>query len=212
MKARFLVRLLNWLRLGGGVAALARCRSAPAHACARASLVCLLACACASVRSFVCLPAPTRACARAGAGKLAWGAFGTDACPAGSSVITDYAQCKAAAATAEKTFMPNNVSADGAPRGCYCYLATATICNVVLNTHPTGGTNDGAAPLCAFPATGGWVRARGGGIFIAHGRARIPTRAQDTRAPSNQRWRARSLTRARTETRAYGRARPHARA
>ena len=52
--------------------------------------VCLFA---AAVCSFVCC----RRLVRARAGKLAWGAYNSNACPAGSYVIIDVAQCKDAA-------------------------------------------------------------------------------------------------------------------
>ncbi len=112
-------------------------------------LVCLLAVAEAHccVRLFAYLVAATRACARAG--KLVWGALNTNACPAGSSVITDAAQCQAAAATAGKGWSGSGSWPD-APRGCAWYTGGT----VFLNTHPTGAADPDRQPLCAVAATG----------------------------------------------------------
>ncbi len=88
------------------------------------------------------------------AGKLAWGALNTNACPAGSSVISDEAQCQAAAATAGKGWYGSaSVSTD--PRGCAWYTAGY---GVALNTHPTGAANPDTQPLCAV-GTGALSRA-----------------------------------------------------
>ena len=90
---------------------------------------------------------------RVRAGKLAWGAANTNACPAGSSVITDAAQCQAAAATAGKTWYGSD-SWSSYPRGCYGYTGNSA---VWLNTHPTGAAHPYDQPLCAVAATGASV-------------------------------------------------------
>ncbi len=84
------------------------------------------------------------------AGKLAWGPNNTNACPAGSSVIVDEAQCQAAAATVGMVY-GGSVSYAGRPRGCYWVTGSGT---VGLNTHPTGAANQYIQPLCAVAATG----------------------------------------------------------
>ena len=87
---------------------------------------------------------------RARAGKLEWGEPGTNYCPAGAYVITDEAQCIAAAATAGKGWSASN-SGSTWPRGCFWDTVGGY---VWLNTHPTGGTNPRDQPLCAVAATG----------------------------------------------------------
>jgi hypothetical protein len=89
------------------------------------------------------------------AGNFVWGVNGSNACPAGSSVITgrystDYDQCQAAAAAAGKVFAGNG-DWSAYPRGC---IWSAFYGNVVLNTHPTGAAYPGDIPLCALPTTG----------------------------------------------------------
>ncbi len=96
----------------------------------------------------VCLSSATHACACAG--KLAWGAANTNACPAGAYVIVDYAQCEAAAATAGKAWYRSGSWADE-PRGCFWLTADNY---VYLNTHPTGGAAPFDQPLCAVGAAG----------------------------------------------------------
>ncbi len=84
------------------------------------------------------------------AGSFVWGINGSNAlCPAGSSVITDAAQCQAAAAAAG---LPWDQSGSWTtfPRGCFSY----TDGTVALNTGATGAEKSGSAPLCAVPATG----------------------------------------------------------
>ncbi len=98
------------------------------------------------------VPAPAHACARAG---VAWGAANTNACPAGSYVIVDEAQCRAAAATAGKGWYGSG-SYSNRPRGCSG--ATAGSVAVLFNTHPTGAANPYSQPLCAAGTTG--VRTR----------------------------------------------------
>jgi hypothetical protein len=82
---------------------------------------------------------------RARAGKLAWGEQGTNACPAGSSAITDVAQCQAAAKTAGKNWYGSSKDA-GSPRWC-SWLTNVKM--VYFNTHPTGAANQYGQPLCA---------------------------------------------------------------
>ena len=96
----------------------------------------------------VCSFGPTLACARAGT--LVWGVEGSNACPAGSSVITDEYQCQAAAATAGKAWSHSG-SWSNFPRGCFYYTVNS---GVVLNRDATGGANPGDMPLCAVAATG----------------------------------------------------------
>ncbi len=106
----------------------------------------------------VCLHVCLRRLVRARAGKLAWGVKGSNACPAGSSVITDVAQCQAAAATAGKTWRDGRYKSTS-PRGCYDYYLQVfgeafSDNGVYLNTHPTGAAEASSTPLCAVPATG----------------------------------------------------------
>ncbi len=66
-------------------------------------------------------------------------------------MITDEAQCKAAAATAGKKwwgseFVPTE------PRGCYWSEYNFF---VYVNPHPTGGANPDCKPLCAVLAATG---------------------------------------------------------
>ncbi len=79
------------------------------------------------------------------AGIVSWGAAGSNACPAGSYVIVDEAQCQAAAATTRKDWRGGE-SLPGMPRGCYWYTSTS---NVYLNAHATGAAFQYAQPLCA---------------------------------------------------------------
>ncbi len=111
----------------------------------RASLVCLFAGVCLFVCLFICAE---HGCARAG--KLAWGVQGANACPAGSSVINDAAQCQAAAATAGQAWA-GSFSFSNEPRGCYWVTGSGS---VGLNTHPTGAAHPKDQLLCAVPATG----------------------------------------------------------
>ncbi len=87
---------------------------------------------------------------RTRAGKLAWGAPDTNACPAGSYVIVDEAQCRAAAATAGKVWIAS-ASWAANPRGCFWDTSYS---DVFLNTHPTGAAYPNDQPLCAVAATG----------------------------------------------------------
>ena len=82
--------------------------------------------------------------------------MGSNACPAGSYVITDAAQCQAAAATAGKGWV-GSVSYSAEPRGCYLYTLSG---NVALNTHPTGAAHPVDQPLCAVGTGPACVRAR----------------------------------------------------
>jgi hypothetical protein len=95
------------------------------------------------------------------AGKLAWGAAGGNACPAGSYVIVDATQCRAAAVTAGGRFDLMN-SYPTLPRGCFGALGDLRG-DFILNTDPTGGADPDWQPLCAVGAAGvcvgAWVRA-----------------------------------------------------
>ncbi len=91
---------------------------------------------------FVCLAA-TRACARA----VAWGNEYTNYCPAGSYVITDAAQCEAAAATVGRGWA-GSTSASYAPRGCYANTLEHGGW-VFRNRDPTGSGSSGRQLLCA---------------------------------------------------------------
>jgi hypothetical protein len=108
----------------------------------------LFLCSLVRARLFLCLSAPTHACVRAG--KLAWGVKGSNACPAGSYIITDATQCRAAAATAGKPWANVGSWYDN-PRGCFWYTVNN---DVNLNTHSTGRADPNRQPLCAVPATG----------------------------------------------------------
>ena len=107
------------------------------------------------------------ACVRAGV--IAWGVQGANACPAGSYVIVDEAQCQAAAKTAGKVW-GGSVSGSSFPHGCF---GTRIDDNVYYNPHPTGGTSSGWSPLCAVGAAGasGCVR------VCARARVRVSARA-----------------------------------
>ncbi len=85
--------------------------------------------------------------------------MGSNECPAGSSVITDEAQCQAAAATAGKVWA-GSVNGPAYPRGCY-WVTININSNVLLNTHPTGGAYQYDQPLCAVAATGARARVLG---------------------------------------------------
>jgi hypothetical protein len=97
--------------------------------------------------------------ARARAGKLAWGAFNTNYCPAGSYVITNVAQCQAAAATAGKPWLGSGSSVDDnlKPYGCFWYTAVYSG-YVYSNRNTNGKATSLAQPLCAVPATGVYTR------------------------------------------------------
>ncbi len=88
------------------------------------------------------------------AGSFVWGINGSNACPAGSSVITDAAQCQAAAAAAGLRWDRSYDGLTTFPRGCFL----DTDGTVALNTDATGAEKSGSQPLCAVPATG--VRAQ----------------------------------------------------
>jgi hypothetical protein len=88
----------------------------------------------------------------------------SNSCPAGSYVITDVTQCQSAAATAGKGW-GGSASYSEYPRGCYGQGGVL----VRLNTHPTGGANPDAQPLCAV----------GTGPALARAHARTGTLARE---------------------------------
>ncbi len=75
------------------------------------------------------------------AGIFLFGVKGSNACPAGSYVIVDEAQCKIAAETAGQGYF-GSVPGSGFPRGC-------SLGSVVqFSTDPTGGADPNMQPLC----------------------------------------------------------------
>ncbi len=91
------------------------------------------------------------------AGKLTWGALNTNACPAGSFVITDAAECQVAAGTAGMPWVGDPLRDPFIPRGCIGEPSRegGGGGNVVyLNTHPTGNNNPVFQPLCTVGAAG----------------------------------------------------------
>jgi hypothetical protein len=90
----------------------------------------------------------------------------TNACPAGSSKITDFTTCQTAAAFLGRMFSGSSIfSSLLFPSGCYLsYLDIATSF-VYFNIHPTGAAASGAQPLCrvtgAPPATAAPAHLRG---------------------------------------------------
>ena len=137
-------------------------------------LNCLFVCASAA-RFLICKAAAlahrllvcSLACARAV--KLKYGAANTNFCPAGSYVITDLEQCRAAAATAG-SYWSGSTGGSFSPRGCFRHQFSDY---VALNMDSPGGPDPDCRPLCAVGAAGvRAVRACDGIIHISHAETR----------------------------------------
>ena len=82
----------------------------------------------------------------------------TNACPAGSSKITDFTTCQTAAAFLGRMFSGSSIfSSLYFPSGCYLSYLNAAISSVYFNNDPTGKAVPSSQPLCrvtgAPPAT-----------------------------------------------------------
>jgi hypothetical protein len=84
-------------------------------------------------------------------GTFAWGALGSNECPANYFHIVDEGACRSAAAAAGKAYPYSKSETDASrPKGCYAYYFSGRGTYVVnLNMHPTGGIGGITKLLCS---------------------------------------------------------------
>ncbi len=92
------------------------------------------------------------------AGSYVWGYPNANDCPAPSSVITDYWQCKAAASytiSEGHAFDTNFYNYSSLPRGCFLWTGPGDANGfLVFNGNAVGTADPDGLLLCAVPVTG----------------------------------------------------------